>query len=250
MPTSCCRLAAPGWMAAARYDSLFPAFADAEAVDRYRTPAGHESTAAHADMVRETNEAGRLIGVPLVMHVVPGAGESVAQVVAGDPNAVTLRSTELCRGQWAFRSPQRASLVIANLGGGAAAQTWANVGRALAAAERLVADDGAVAICTNLDEPPGPSLGRLIGSSDLDAARRKIAHEHSDDSWPAWQLARALERGPVYFLSQLDADTVEEMGMAPVADVDELVRLASRNESVHRARRCTARGGYCRRRKR
>ena len=82
-----------------------------------------------------------------------------------------------------------------------------------------------------LDEPPGQSLGRLIGSSDLAAARRRISHEHSDDSWPAWQLARALQRGPVYFLSQLDADTVEEMGLAPVADVDELVRLASRHES-------------------
>jgi hypothetical protein len=35
----------------------------------------------------------------------------------------------------------------------------------------------------------------------------------------------------VYLLSQLDADTVEEMGMAPVADVDELARLASRHES-------------------
>jgi hypothetical protein len=99
------------------------------------------------------------------------------------------------------------------------------------AAERLVEEDGAIAICTNLDEPPGPSLGRLIGSSDLAATGRKISHDHSDDSWPAWQLARALERGPVYFLSQLDADTVEEMGMAPVADLDELVRLAGRRES-------------------
>ena len=126
LPVGCARLDGRG-----AYDSLFPVFADAEAVDRYRTPAGHESAAAHGDMVRETNEAGRLIGAAMCITVVPGAGESVAQVVAGDPNAVTSRSTELCLGQWAFRSPQRASLVIANIGGGVATQTWANVGRAL-----------------------------------------------------------------------------------------------------------------------
>jgi hypothetical protein len=40
-----------------------------------------------------------------------------------------------------------------------------------------------------------------------------------------------LNRGPVYFLSQLDDETVEDLGLAPVADVEELVRLASRHES-------------------
>ena len=60
---------------------------------------------------------------------------------------------------------------------------------------------------------------------------RKISHDHDADSWPAWQLARALQRGPVYFLSQLDAETVEDMGLAPVESVDDLVRLAGRHES-------------------
>jgi nickel-dependent lactate racemase len=226
LPIGCARLGSCG-----AFDSLFPSFSSAEAVDRYRTPAGHDSDASHADMVRETNEAGWLIGVPLVMTVVPGPGETVAHVVAGEPQAVDRRTAELCRDQWALVSPQRASLVIATVSGGAAAQTWTNVGRALAAAQRLVDDDGAIAICTNLDEPLGPSLSRLSGNPDLAAARRKIAHDHSDDSWPAWQLASALERGPVYFLSLLDADIVEELGMAPIADIDELVRLATRSES-------------------
>ncbi len=226
LPIGCARLDSCG-----AYDSLFPSFASAEAVDRYRTPAGHDTEAGHADMVRETNEAGWLIGVFMVVQVVPGAGDTAAQVVAGEPQSVARRAAELCHSLWVLRSPQRASLVVANVSGGSSSQTWENVGRALAAAERLVEADGAIAICTNLEEPPGESLGQLIGASDLAAAQRKIAHEHADDSWTAWQLARALQRGPVYFLSRLDADTVEEMGMAPVADVDELVRLAGRHES-------------------
>jgi nickel-dependent lactate racemase len=226
LPIGCARLGGHG-----AFDSLFPAFAGAEAVERYLTPAGQESPAAQAEMTRETAEAGRLMGPPLVMQIVPGPGETVGEVVAGGPTAVTRRSAELCRRHWAFQAPHRASLVIALVGGDAATQTWEHVGRALAAAERLVAEDGAVAICTNLDAPPLASLNHLVDCSDLDAALRKISHEHFADSVPAWHLARALLRGPVYLLSQLDAETVEELGMAPVTDVDELIRLAGHHES-------------------
>ncbi len=167
----------------------------------------------------------------MVVEVVPGGGESVAHVLAGEPSVVGAESQSLARGRWALEIPQQVSLLIATVGGGPEAQTWANVGRALAMAERLVEDGGAVAVCSNLSEPPGPSLGRLIGTPDLDRQMRKISNEHEVDSWPAWQLARALQRGPVYFLSQLDDETVEDLGLAPVASIDEIVHLAERCES-------------------
>jgi nickel-dependent lactate racemase len=213
------------------YDSLFPRFSNTETIERFRIPAGHISESSHADRVCETDEAGWLIGAPLVIEVVPGADETVAHVVAGAPHAVAQRVELLAREQWQRRFPVRASLVIATVTGGVATSSWQNVGRALAAAERLVADDGAIAVCSNLDEPPGPSLGRLIGADDLADIERQLVRDHFSDSWPAWQLARALQRGPVYFMSQLDAETTEDMGMAPVAGVEELVRLARRHES-------------------
>jgi nickel-dependent lactate racemase len=213
------------------YDSLFPRFSNTATIERLRTPASLSSEASHAERTRETDEAGWLIGAPLVIEVVPGPDGSVAQVVAGEAHAVALHVEDLIQSQWSAVSPQRASLVIAIVTGGAAALNWGNIGRALAAAERLVTDEGAIAICSNLDQPPGPSLGRLIGSDDLVATERQLVHDHAADSWPAWQLARALQRGPVYFMSQLDAETVEDMGMAPVADIEELTRLARRHES-------------------
>jgi nickel-dependent lactate racemase len=214
------------------YGCLFPRFSNTEALARFRTPSRLGSAAAIAKLRRETNEAGWLIGVPMVMEVIPAANEEVAQVIVGESHAVAKRAKQLYREQWALRSPQRASLVIATVTGGARAQTWQNVGRALATAKRLATEDGAVAICSNLEQPPGESLGRLIGSSDLAGTERRILRDHAEDSWPAWQFARALQRGPVYFLSQLDAETVEDMGLAPVADVAELTRLASRHDSV------------------
>jgi nickel-dependent lactate racemase len=211
------------------FDSLFPRFSDAESIGRHRALV--DSAESAAERAREADEAAWLIGVPMVIQVVPGAGETAAHVVAGEPQAVASRCETLCRQRWSLHSPQQVDLVIATITGGAQSQMWANVGRALASAENVLSEHGAVAICTNLDEPPGESLGRLIGSTDLEKTERKIGRDHGQDSWPAWQLVRALQRGPVYFLSQLPPETVEDMGLAPVADITELARLAGRHES-------------------
>jgi hypothetical protein len=215
--------------AAGAYDSLFPRFSNAESIGRHRMPLASSESAA--ERVHEAQEAGWLIGVPMVVQVVPGAGETAAHVVAGEPQAVARRCEALCRQRWALHSPRHVDLVIATITGGAPSQSWANVGRALVTAERVLTDDGAVAICTNLDAPPGESLGRLIGSTDLEKTERRIGHDQGADSWPAWHLARALQRGPVYLLSQLPTETVEDMGLAPVADIAELARLAGRHDS-------------------
>ena len=177
------------------------------------------------------DEAGWMIGVPMTVQVVPGPDETVAHMLAGEPQVVARRADELCQKQWLYESPQRVSLLVATITGGPSAQTWNNVARALETAERVVEEGGAVAICTNLEEPPGRSLGRLVGAPDLDVAARKISHDHDADSWPAWCLARALQRGPVFFLSQLPAETIEDMGLAPVESIDDLVRLAGRHDS-------------------
>jgi nickel-dependent lactate racemase len=213
------------------YETLFPRFSNAAAIERYQTPASAGKDKNANGHRRETDEAGWLIGVPMVVQVVPGPSDSVAEIVAGEPAAVTRRCDELYRERWLLHSPQLVSLVIAIITGGSHAQRWENVGRALAAAENLLVDGGAVVICSNLDQPPGESLGRLIGSTDLEKTERKLLHDHGDDSMPAWHLARALQRGPVYLLSQLDAETVEDMGLAPVANLQEIVRLAQRHES-------------------
>jgi nickel-dependent lactate racemase len=230
LPIGCARLAGIGGGGGA-FDCLYPRFSDTETIGRFRSPAGLDSADGQATALREIGEAGWMLGVPMAMLVVPGARGSIAEVVAGEPRAVVKRTQRLCQRQWSYRVAQRASLVVATVTGGPLEQTWDNVARALAAAQRLVDDDGAVAICTALDRPPGKSLSRLLGNDDLARVEHKAHNDHAPDSWAAWQLAQALNRGPVYFLSQLDDETVEDLGLAPVADVEELVRLASRHES-------------------
>jgi len=213
------------------YSCLFPSFSNAEVIARYRTPENLASPEDVAKQAEEAEKAGWLIGALMAVQVVPGAAETVAHVVAGEPQAVARRCDQLYAEQWSFVSPRPVSLVIANISGGAEAQTWQNVGRALTVAENLLADGGAIAICSNLETPPGESLSRLMRSADLEKAARKILRADAADSVPAWHVVRALQRGPVYFLSQLEADTVEDLGLAPIANLGELARLASRHES-------------------
>ncbi|MCC7475587.1 MAG: DUF2088 domain-containing protein [Pirellulales bacterium] len=238
LPIGCARASGGGV-----YESLYPRFSSAAAIERARTPNQHkeppvsqvdpQTAMKHArnGKLSEEEEAGWMIGVAMTVQVVPGANETVAHVVAGEPRAVAKQARELCRSHWLYHTRQRVSLLIAAISGGPATQTWQNVGRALAVAEDVLEEGGAVAICSNLAEPLGHSLGRLASRRDFDSAAQKIANDHDADSWTAWRLARALQRGPVYLMSQLDDETVEDLGLAPVETIDDLVRLAGRHDN-------------------
>jgi hypothetical protein len=94
-----------------------------------------------------------------------------------------------------------------------------------------VAAEGAIALCTELEAAPGPSLMRLAEARDLEAALAEINHDQSFDSAAAAQLGRALQKGPVYLLSGLDDEIIEQLGMAPVSGAEQIVRLVRRTQS-------------------
>jgi nickel-dependent lactate racemase len=229
LPIGCARLSENG--DGGIFNSLYPRFSDAETIGRFRMPAHLETAKGQAAARRRIEEAGWVLGVPMVIEVVPGGEGSVAEVAVGEARAVAEYCERKCRQRWSFQAGQRASLVIATVTGSPAEQNWGNIGRALAAAERVVEVGGAIVICSDLEAPLGPTLGHLVGNSDWESYERGARSDKEVDSWPAWQLVRALQRGPVYFLSQLEEELVEEMGLAPLTDFDQLARLASRHES-------------------
>ena len=213
------------------FQGLFPRFADEETIRRFRQLEGWTSAARKKELARETAEAGWLVGAPLVVEVVPDRGDRIAAILAGDPSAVSAAAQLACGNIWSSEYPNTASLVVAIVGGDVREQTWDNVARAFAAAAKVAGDQGAVAIVCNIDLPLGKSLGRLLRSDDRDAVARKLVGDSSDDNWCAWELLQALDRGPVYLLSRLDSEIVEELGVAPIADKEELARLIGRSTS-------------------
>ncbi|HEY2840398.1 MAG TPA: hypothetical protein VGJ26_14675, partial [Pirellulales bacterium] len=172
-------------------------------------------------------QAGWLLGVQFTLQVVPGPGGTVLDVLAGLPSEVYATGEAMYQQHWKFQISQGAPLVVAAIDG-AAEQTWDNVARALYTASRVATPDGAIAVCTTLSEPPGASLRQYASAPDARVALRRIHKQRLNDSLPAAALVRALSQARVYFLSQLDEATVEELGMAPVASGAEMARLATR----------------------
>lgn len=214
------------------YESIYPRFSDVVTQQRFAQADALDSPAAASRRRDETDRAGWLLGAALVVQVVPARGGGIAQVVAGTPDEVDRLVASACADEWVAQVDEPARLVVTTLTGGPAEQSWDNVARALhAAGQAADQDDSAVAICTQLSAPPGESLQKLMEvGGDLDRAAR-LHDAQSPDAAAAWEIYKALCRGPLYFMSQLDDDVVESLGMTPIVDAAELVRLAERSQT-------------------
>ena len=172
-----------------------------------------------------------MLGVRMTLQVVPGVGDQLLEVLAGDAMVIDQIGREKCEKVWGVQVSERASLVVATLPGGREQQSWSNFARVLDAALRVVRDDGAIAVCCDLSAKPGPALKRLARSDSLDLANQAIHNDRSYDALIATQLVRTLQRARVYMLSQLEEDVVESLGVAYVSCPEELIRLASHYDS-------------------
>lgn len=211
------------------HSGLFPTFSDASTLARFRSPRAVELEEQEI-LRKQADEVGWLLGTRFTIQVVPGADGEVLRVLAGDLEAVLATGSRVCDEAWRFEVPYRVGLVVAAIGGDAAQQTWDNVGRALAAAARVLDEDGDVVICSRLEEQPGPGLDRIMGADDLFLALREIEQDKPHDSLPAAELARALERGKVYLISDLPDDRIEALGMIPIG-ADDVSGVVGRYDS-------------------
>ena len=214
------------------YGAIFPDFADEKNRKRFRSPNTLGARGYHKkSVVGAVDEVGWLLGTTFTIQVIPGPVSSVLHVVAGEVGAVKKRAARLYRSAWHSSVPRRASLVVAAIEGNSHEQTWDNLGRALATAAELVEDGGAIAVCSELADLPGPAVDLLHRTRSLDDALRQINKDRPPDSLAAAQLAAVQDRVSVYLLSRLDPADVEELEIAPIVDTDELVRLAERHPS-------------------
>lgn len=211
------------------FGTLFPTFADEATQQRFCSPRSAAKASQRQERLSEAREAGWLLGICMVLQVIPGPGETLLQIVAGEAMEVERRARELYESAWRFQLEKRASMVVATLPGGRQQQSWTNLGRALDAALQIVEDNGTIAICCDLRAKPGPSLRKIARCPSLEDADRAIQQDSTPDAVTASQLVRALQRVQVYMLSGLAEDVVQSLGLAYVASPDEVVHLASRH---------------------
>lgn len=226
--------ALPGPGRASAFAGLFPDFSDVQSQR-------HCESLTPEALTNAQDEAGWLIGVPLLLHLVAGLGGRPAAAVAGSPDHVAPLAAQTAERVWRRDIATRSKLVVATVTGDHREPTWHNVARAVVMASRARAPGGAIAVCADVTQPIGRSLGRLIDAEDLSVVARRARKDDGWDSWAAAELAEALTRGPVFLFSRRDPVEVESMGLAPVQNTAELGRLAQRMgeclviEDAHRA---------------
>jgi len=211
---------------------VYPTFSNAKTLQRFRAIASLNGQGARRrELVADVDHVAWLLGITLTVQVVPAGGEHVLQVLAGLSDSVRRRGQDQYHAAWDSPVQRRADLVVAAIEGGPGQQTWENLGRALHVAENFVEEGGAIAVCCELSDPPGPAMQHLAGESSREAALRHVAKKRPVDTLAAAQLAHALDRSKVYLLSQLDASVVEDLEMIPIDGTDELARLAQKHPS-------------------
>jgi nickel-dependent lactate racemase len=228
LPIGCLRVhSAPGYHGI--HGGLYPAFSDERTRRRFRgaLPKGLRA----ANCRQEADEVAWLLGLTMTIQVVPAGDGQVLHILAGETSEVMRQGRRLCEQAWRTSVPRRASLVVAAIDGGPTQQTWDNVARALSAARRVVAEGGAIALCTELADAPGPALMQLTEPGNRDEALRVIRKRRFADAAAARELLKSTDRANVYLLSRLESEQVESLGVAPVADAGELTRLSRRYPS-------------------
>ena len=211
----------PGYVGV--YGGLFPAFSDRATQERFTQPGSTHWVDYQRQRREESNEAAWLLGVQFALQVVPGTDEGILHVLAGDAQVIAAKGRELCQAAWSLELPKRADLVVAAIAGGPRQQTWENLARALFAASQVVDDNGAILICSELQEKLPQEMKTTWEDDGHDqTAVDTISSRVIDD---------IRERYRLYLLSGLDSEAVEDVGMAYVADADEVARLARRSGS-------------------
>ncbi|RIK88613.1 MAG: hypothetical protein DCC67_00285 [Planctomycetota bacterium] len=212
---------------AGRYGDLYLSFSSRETSHRLHAQAASESPKQRRKSARQSDEAGWLAGVAMTVRVVRGAGDGIAAVLAGEPETVAREAAERSRLIWERPTDRQGKLVIGAIAGDERQQTWENVAKAIAAALPLMADDGAIAVCSELRQPPAGPFKRLKNAVDYGEVSERLAQDDALAAGPARVLAQALDMGPVYLRSRLPAEVVESLGVTPIDADAELSRLAA-----------------------
>lgn len=210
---------------------LYPALSDRDTQARFRVPAAMTVQLRQQRHREEANEVAWLLGIQFAVQIIPGPGDSILHVIAGQVDKIAERSQQLCREAWTYSVPQTASLVIAAIGGGVDQQNWENFGRALYAASHACAESGTIVLCTDLRCQPGPALQCLVGHGRSVDILNRLSNECSADAVSASLLIEACESKHVFLLSGLTEQTVEELGLGYISEPNDIIRLSHRHSS-------------------
>lgn len=205
--------------------SLFPALSDDAT---RRDLAGRLSNAAPGNspgpVLQEATEVAWLLGAPFMVQVIEGLGDNLAHVLGGLA-ATNAEGRQLLNARWHLTVDCPADTVVASLSGDPARHDFAALGRALAAAARVVKPGGRIVLLSRSAPHLGPGAESLRRVDDSESALSLLREEMPPDMAAAFQWATAAREATVYLLSGLPHEVAEELFTTPLDHAGQAQRL-------------------------
>ncbi|MBR0193522.1 MAG: DUF2088 domain-containing protein [Thermoguttaceae bacterium] len=221
------------------HTAVYPTFSDRETHRRFKDfgPVLHaENHKLQHELEEETAEATRQLGVLSMLQVVPGlptpGSSGIARILAGDYRDVESDGYSLYREIWTNLSNQRPQVVLASVTG-VESTSWHWAMRALECASKLVdPDEGAIVLCSDLagELPPEVEIYRQV--QDLERTKKMIHREELPDDAQMLAGLRVLNDFRVFFVSDLDPELLEDVGIIPLEGAAGVERLVQYSGSV------------------
>ena len=213
--------------------AIYPGLSSVEAI-RKSIGQGHEELAPDDSrpLRQMIDEVTWMLGLQYAVQVVPAVGDGVSEIVVGQVDAAFQKACLQLKETWTLPKMARSDMVIVAIDQDAQGHSWFQLGAALDVARQLVSREGRIVALTELrsDLTPGIQLLREVRSPR--DALKPLRDAQPIDMTPAAQIAKTLDWAGVSLLSNLPGDLVEELGMLPLDQTEELQRLVESEDSI------------------
>ena len=200
-----------------------------------------KSVLARKKLAEEARQAGWELGVVLLMEIIPGAGDGVANIVFGTPDCVEKEverihsacvkefDKNVVSGIGKLKFSRKPKQILCAVGGDERRQTWLNVIESLEASAEKGTDNCTLFLCADISQPVGSGFKVVMAGSDLlagtiSAVASTLYRENFPDSFLALRWLRLVDRHRIFWLSNLDCETIEKLGAVPLESIDQLQR--------------------------
>jgi nickel-dependent lactate racemase len=211
---------------------ISPLFADNETIKQFSSLT---QLGSKLDQVKRREDADRtswLLGIQCILQVCPAGHGNVAAFLVGTPGAVQKESEKEISTKLALAPQSPCDVVIAAIDGGANEQTWQNFARTLYLAKSLIKNKGTIVILSHLKVSPSSSLRRLTGLESAATIEKQLAKDHQPDTLAASLIAEYASSCRICLQSDLGAEEVEDLGIAPISNDQQVEKIIQQQGRV------------------
>jgi SAM-dependent methyltransferase len=203
--------------------ALYPDLGDEPAVAEFFVELDSRPPTPQPWPVRQAaREVAWLLGAPFFVQVIEGAGDGIANILAG-PLESSSEGERLLDARWRVEVAQLADVVLAGIT--SAQPTMEDLARAYFAAARVVKPGGSIVLLTDAAPTLGPGFERFRQHDEPGLAMQLLLQEKPRDLAAGYLWTTAAEQAKLYLLSGLAPDVAEELFAIPLQNAQQAQKL-------------------------